>query len=120
VLDALDAARAEAFASADPARLAAVYAPGSPALAADTVLVQELAAAGQTAIGVRHAVHSATVRRLSADTAQLRVVDTLAAYEVHARTGAVVRRVPARGQAAYHVELARTPAGWRLVRLTPG
>jgi hypothetical protein len=101
VLDGLDAARAEAFATADPAALDAVYAPGSPTLAADRVLVEQLAAAGQTAVGVRHEVRDVEVIEEDDDTARLLVVDVLAGYEVRDAAGAVVSSTPARGEAGY-------------------
>ena len=119
VLDALDAARAVAFARADAEVLTAAYAPGSPGLAADGQLVRRLAAAGQTASGVRHAVQSVQVLQATSDRARLRVVDVLAAHEVRDARGTVVLRTPARGQAAHLVELVRTPAGWRLVEVRP-
>jgi hypothetical protein len=119
LLDQLDAARAEAFAAADAARLDAVYAPDSPGLLADRALVEQLAAAGRTATGVRHEVREVEQSDAGADAARLRVIDVLSAYEVRDAAGAVVTRTPARGEAAYVVELARTPDGWRLVQVTP-
>ena len=119
VLDELDAARASAFASADPALLAGVYAADAPGLAADRALVEQLAAAGQTASGVRHEVRGVEVLEESDDAARLRVVDVLAAYEVRDAGGPVVSRAPARGEATYVVELVRTGDGWRLVQVTP-
>ena len=119
LLDGLDGARAAAFAAADPEALAAVYAPGSAGLAADRRLVEQLAAAGQSAHGLRHSVRSVDVLEASADRARLRVVDVLAAYEVRDAAGAVVRRSPSRGEAPYAVDLVRTAAGWRLVQVVP-
>lgn len=119
VLDQLDAARADAFGHADVGGLAAVDAPGSPQLASDTGLVQQLVVAGQTASGVRHAVRSVGERSVAADVAELRVTDTLSAYEVHGRDGGVVQQVPARGPRAFDVRLARTEQGWRLASVTP-
>ena len=114
VLDRLDAARAAAFATADPRRLADVYAPGSAGLAADTAAVARLRAAGQVARGVRHAFRTVRVTSYDDSGARLRVVDVLAAYAVVARDGTVVSRAPARGEATHVVELVRTAAGWRL------
>jgi hypothetical protein len=119
LLDRLDAARAAAFAAADPARLADVYAPGSPGLAADTAAIGRLRAAGQTARGVRHAVQSVQETAYDGTTARLRVVDVLAAYDVLGRDGAVVSRSAPRGEAAYAVELRRGPDGWRLWQVAP-
>lgn len=120
LLDRLDAVRAAAFARADPEALTAVYARDSPGLLADRRLVQRLAAAGETAHGVRHAVRAVDVLDVGADRARLRVVDVLAPYELRDAAGAVVRRAPGRGAASYVVELVRTPAGWRLVEVVPG
>lgn len=119
VLDELDAARAEAFAAADPARLDDVYAPGAPGLAADRALVEQLAAAGQTAAGVRHEVRDVDELALSGDRARLRVVDVLSAYDVRDAAGTVVASTAARGETTYVVELARTEQGWRLLSVTP-
>jgi hypothetical protein len=119
LLEGLDGARASAFEKADVAALAAVYAPGSAGLAADTRLVEQLAAQGQTAHGLRHTVRSVEVIEDSPDRARLKVVDVLAAYEVRDRSGAVVSTAPARGEAPYVVEMTRTPVGWRLVQVTP-
>jgi eukaryotic-like serine/threonine-protein kinase len=119
VLDGLDAARADAFATADVTRLADVYVAGSPGHDADAALVHELAASGKTASGVRHAVREVEPQARTPTSARLLVVDTLSAYQVRAGDGVVERRVPARGEAAYLVDLARTDDGWRLVRVTP-
>jgi hypothetical protein len=96
-----------------------VYAPGSPGLAADRALVEQLAAAGQTAQGVRHEVRSVEQVDVRADTARLRVVDVLAGYEVRDAAGDVVTRTAARAETPYLVELARTADGWRLVQVRP-
>jgi hypothetical protein len=119
VLDALDEARERAFASGEPGLLAQAYAPGSPGLAADTALLEQLTSAGRTAHGVRHEVRSVDEREVGIDRVRLRVVDVLAGYEVRAADGSVVSRTPARGEAPYDVELARTSEGWRLVEVRP-
>ncbi len=119
VLDGLDAARAEAFATGDLAGLGAVYAPGSPGLASDTALLRSLVDQEQTAHGLRHQVRTVEVLRESGSAASLRVVDVLAAYEVRDAAGAVVSRAAARGEQAFAVELTRTADGWRLVEVRP-
>lgn len=119
VLDRLDAARAEAFSAADPDLLEKAYAAGSPGLAADAALVEQLASSGRTARGVRHDFREVDVQQVSATSARLRVVDALPAYEVLHADGSVASRVPARGAAAFVIELARTPDGWRLVDVAP-
>lgn len=119
VLDELDAARAQAFADGDAGALTGVYAPGSPGLAADRALVSAVVEAGQTARGVRHTVRSVQEQERTDATARLRVVDVLDAYELVDSAGAMVGRVPSRGDAPYLVELTRTPDGWRLVQVQP-
>jgi hypothetical protein len=69
---------------------------------------------------VRHAVVEVQEREREGDRARLRVVDVLGAYEVRDAAGELVRRVPARGEAPFDVQLVRTPAGWRLVEVRPG
>ncbi|MDX6199601.1 MAG: eukaryotic-like serine/threonine-protein kinase [Actinomycetota bacterium] len=119
VLDLLDRARADAFAAGDPARLANVYAPGSPLLSADRAAMARLAAAGQRARGVRHTIRSLAVSAHDSHVAVLRVVDELAAYQVVDGAGRVVSRAAPRTQAAFAVRLVSTPAGWRLQSITP-
>ena len=119
VLDDLLAARARAFATADEAALAAVYAPSAPAGAADAGLVRALAAVGHTAEGVRHRVSAVDVVTVTADGAELQVVDRLQPYDVRDASGAVVARRPGRGEAVQRVRLVRTAAGWRLADVRP-
>ena len=114
-LDALDTARAAAFAAADPSRLSAVWAPGSSGLAGDTAAVAGLRVAGGTAHGLRHALSSVRVSSTSAKRAQLQVVDVLHAHEVRSADGTVVGRFAARGSARWVVELVATADGWRLL-----
>jgi hypothetical protein len=119
VLDELFAARARAFAAADEAALAGVYAPSAPGGAADARLVRALAAADRTAEGVRHRVSAVDVVSVDAERAVLRVVDRLEAYDVRDAGGAVVVRQPGRAEAVQRVHLVRTDAGWRLVEVRP-
>ena len=114
VLDELDDARGGAFESSEPAALQGVWAQGSAGLAADTALVQQLAAAGQRAVGLRHVLRQVRVVQASATFTRLRVVDVLGAHEVRARDGTVVRRVAERGSTAWAVSLLRGDGGWRL------
>lgn len=119
VLTALDDRRAQAFATADPARLAAVWAPGSDGLAADRSLVAALARDGRTAHGLRHKLRG--VRVLAADdrSARLEVVDVLAEHEVRDRGGRVVQQVGLRGSAVWQVRLVAGTGGWRLAEVVP-
>ncbi len=118
VLDGLDAARARAFASADPAGLLAVWAPGTPGLRADTATLEGLAARGESAHGLRHAVQG--VDPVAGEgPARLEVVDVLAGHEIRDSSGVVVQRVAERGPTRWVVDLTKTPAGWRLTSVTP-
>jgi hypothetical protein len=119
IVGSLDSARADAFAAGDPAALAAVYAPGSPLLAADRDAIGRLGAAGQRARGVRHRIRSLAVVSHDAHVVVLRVVDELAAYEVVDAGGRVVSRTTPRGAASFVVRIVNTPAGWRLQDVTP-
>lgn len=67
VVDGVDAARAAAFAAAEPRGLLAVYAPGSPQQVPDAAAVSALARLRRTAVGVRHEVRSVRVRGHSRD-----------------------------------------------------
>ncbi len=120
ILDGLDGARAAAFATADGRALSAVWAPGSAGLAADTAAVQELAGEGETAHSLRHVVQTIEVlafdeKAAGSAVARLEVVDVLAEHEIWDAAGRVVRRGAGRGARVWFVELAQTPAGWRLV-----
>jgi hypothetical protein len=119
ILGSLDSARADAFASGDPAALSAVYAPGSPLLAADRNAMARLVAAGQRARGVRHTIRSLGVTSHDDHSAVLRVVDELAAYEVVDASGRVVQHTALRSAAAFVVRIVNTRAGWRLAAVTP-
>jgi hypothetical protein len=68
---------------------------------------------------VRHRVSAVDVVAVEADRAELRVVDSLGAYDVRDAAGAVVARQPGRGEAVQRVRLARTGSGWRLVDVRP-
>jgi eukaryotic-like serine/threonine-protein kinase len=119
VLEQLYAARARAFAAADEAALAGVYAPAAPGGAADARLVRALAAAGRTAEGVRHRVTAVDVVHADADRAELRVVDSLGPYDVRDAAGTVVARRAGRAAAVQRVRLQRTDDGWRLLDVRP-
>jgi hypothetical protein len=117
VLDRLDAARAQAFAAGEPARLAEVYAPASAGLAADLALLRSLVERQETADGVRHGVRSVELLDERPGRVRLRVVDVLAGYSVLDARGVLVSRAPPRGPRAFLVDLQQTPVGWRLVEV---
>jgi hypothetical protein len=119
VLEALDAARAEAFRTGDPARLATVWRPDSAALEADTAALTRLVGEGHRATGLRHQIRSVEVVDADGEGAVLRVVDVLAEHQVRDGTGAVVRQIGPRPETTWRVELSRSPNGWWLSSVTP-
>jgi hypothetical protein len=112
VLEELYAGRARAFAAADEAALAAVYAPSRPGGASDARLC---AHGGGGADGEGRAPPRDGGRpssRVDADRAELRVVDSPLPTDVRDAAGQVVARQPGRGEAVQGVELcAPTPGG---------
>jgi hypothetical protein len=114
ILDALDRTRAAAFAAGDPARLTAVYAPGSSLLGADRAAIARLGSAGRRARGVRHTIRDVAPISQDGRTAVLQVVDVLAAYDIVDASGQLVQRTPARSARTFVVRIVNTPAGWRL------
>jgi tRNA A-37 threonylcarbamoyl transferase component Bud32 len=114
VLADLDAARARAFASADPAALDAVYSPGSPALARDRAALARLAAAGLRADGLRIDALDVAETARGERRVRLRVADVLRAYALVDAAGAVVETRPGRGRASWTVTLLRGDEGWQV------
>lgn len=114
VVDGVDAARAAAFAAAQPRGLLAVYAPGSPQQVPDAAAVSALARLRRTAVGVRHEVRSVRVRGHSRDRLDLDVVESLRAYEIQDVSGAVIARAAAGPELHVEMLLRRVAAGWRV------
>lgn len=119
LLDSLDRARAEAFSRAATDGLAAVWAPGSAGLAADTAAVRRLADAGRVATGLRHRVIELEVRQQSPDRVTLRTVDVLAPHEVRTIGGTVLEQVGERPAASYDVVLVKSSGRWLLASVAP-
>ena len=86
----LAAGRARAMADRDVPALAAVDAPGSPALAADSAFIARLRAAGVTLRGLRFAVTDAGVVEVSGDAATVQARVATSAY-VEVRRGRIGR-----------------------------
>lgn len=120
VLQAVDSARADAFAHADASRLAGVYAPGSRLLSTDQLAVAALARLRRTASGVEHEVRSVTPLQVAADRVELRVVESLGAFDVLDGAGRVLEKHAAGLPASHVVVLVKARPGWRVseVRLT--
>lgn len=116
VLDRLDATRADAFASADPARLAAVYVPGCPARAQDSGQITAARTAGERAVGVRHRIAALRVVSSSADRAVLDVTESLTTYQVH--RGEEVMSQRAGPDRRYRITLQASRGSWRIAALS--
>jgi len=120
-LQALDAARSHAFATADAARLTEVYAPGAPALRRDLAVLGRLAGAGLRARGLR-----LTPMQVAVDSSvpvagvtpprrvRLDVEDVMPAYDLVDRKGAVVEKRSGRGRVRWTVTLERSGDRWRV------
>jgi hypothetical protein len=120
VLRGLDTTRSAAFAHADPARLAEVYAPASPALRRDRQLLAELVASGTKARDVRLDLRSVEVREGGADRVVLKVTDVMPPYELIGEGGS--RGVTQRGRpmARWLVTLVHGTDGWRVYDVVRG
>lgn len=103
VLAELDARRSAAFAAGDAAQLDAVYAPGSPPLAADVASLDELHAAGLTPRGLAIEVVAVKVVEVTPGQVELAVRDRLAAYDLVDASGQVVEHRPVRGEREWRV-----------------
>ena len=120
VLTRLDQARESAFAVADPAALAAVYAPGAPALARDRETLQRLVAAGVRARGFRLQTRAVAVVTTAADRVVLRVRDDMAPYQLVGADGRVVDSRRGRPAADWTITLARVGGDWRVYDVARG
>lgn len=122
VLAELDARRSAAYASGDVSVLGQVYAPRSPALAADTAQLAALADAGMVAHGLRLTLVSTAVEDTGPGRVVLRVVDRIGPYELRDRHGTVAARRGGRAELGWLVTLvpADTPPGeWRIASVQP-
>jgi hypothetical protein len=113
VLERLDRRRARAFATGDPALLAAVYQPGSAVLAADRATLAAYAARGLTVEGATFRLLDVRSRRLAPGEMALRVVDRLAPVTARTNAGAKVR-LPHDRPTVHRLVLRRGADGWRI------
>jgi hypothetical protein len=117
VVTGLYEARATALEAASASGLDAVYAPGSPLLAADREHVSAMLAAGERLRGFAPEVVRVEPTSVTADRVVLAVVDRWPGYEVVAAgspDGPAVGRGPARPETPVRMVLVDTPAGWRI------
>ncbi|WP_432493269.1 serine/threonine-protein kinase [Kineococcus gypseus] len=113
VVRELAARRADALRSADPAALAGVDAPGSPALAADEALLVQLAAAGSRWSGLGFDVLDVAVEVAQPGRAVVVAEVVTQAHEVLGPDGAV-SSVPASAPRASRLTLVRVEGQWRV------
>ncbi len=117
VLSALDQRRTVAFATGNPAVLAEVYAPSSPALRRDGAMLERLRAVGARTSGLRLDVVSLRPLRVEPRQAVLLVRDRRPGYVLIERSGRRLSR-PARGPASWRVTLVRVGDDWRMYDVT--
>jgi hypothetical protein len=115
VLAELAAARAAAWRRAEPARLVAAEAPGSPLHARDRVAVADLARSGLRYAGLTYGVADVRTVSAGADEVVLAARVTTGAYEV-VGVGTRAWRAATPGSQVL-VDLVRTRDGWRLADL---
>ena len=120
VLGDLDRLRARAYATGDHALLAAVYAPGSPALARETSRMHQLRGAGLHAERLLPEVDSARLIRREQGRVVLHVVDRLPAHELVDTEGAVRAQRPGRGHRSWQVTVARSGDRWLVADVAAG
>ena len=114
-LRAIARARAQAFASASTAHLAAADEPGSAAMAADAAVVRALADRGWRLAGVTYAVGDVRVVRHGAGTATVVSRVTTSAHRRVTAGGTVLSHVPAEGPRQVTLTLVAVPgSGWRV------
>jgi hypothetical protein len=113
-LAVLDTARARAFERGELTALAAVDAPGSPALAGDTALMRDMLSRGAHASGLRQDVLALEVRQVTPARVVLRTTDRLRSYSFLDRNGRVLTTAPEKPAERHEVTLTKTAAGWRI------
>jgi hypothetical protein len=114
VVSALAAARARALGTLSEPALAAVDAPGSAALVADTKFIGTLRQAGVRLSGLGFEVGDAHVLQVDGDTAVVQARVATSAHDQIRADGTLLRRVPPGSPRTVRLTLVRTPAGWRI------
>ena len=117
IIAAADGARQVAYQSADPAALAAAFAPGGPAMAQEQARVAALASSGATALGWQTELLAVGQLEAGSERAMLRVRDRRLAYQV--RDGAGTQQVAAAGQATWVVTMQRSAGQWLIQAVVP-
>ncbi|HEY8720625.1 protein kinase domain-containing protein [Pengzhenrongella sp.] len=115
---ALTEQRATALTTGDPAALDDVELAGAAAHTADVQLLAGLRAAGLRIDGLKAEVVNARLVETARTTARVEVTSSLTAHRRLSADGGVVAEVAAQPARAMVLELAWTPAGWRVVSVT--
>jgi hypothetical protein len=122
----LDAARGRALAAADPALLADVYVPASPAALADEQTIARLADQGLRVVDGRHEIVSvapvdaAAAEAPDAPSVRLTVVDVLPTHPVLDAAGQQVGVTAGRSAERRVLVLSATDSGYRISGVEPG
>ncbi|MBN9609466.1 MAG: hypothetical protein BGO26_07340 [Actinobacteria bacterium 69-20] len=120
VITGLDAARSTAFVSGDASALDAVYADGAAGRIEDEARMTALAAAGQRVTAAEHGIQSATLVDLApSGDATVDVVETLPAYPVYGKAGALVGYTAPVAQATVRIHLQADGDGYRIREIAP-
>jgi hypothetical protein len=106
--------RGAAFADPSSADFGEVYPTAGPLRTADEQHARELAAAGEALRGFAPHVVAVNSVEMSADRAELDLVDRWPDYEVVAASGPDARVIGGRGDAPVRLVLLRTADGWRI------
>jgi hypothetical protein len=115
VITGLDAARSAAFVSGDASALDAVYADGAAGRIEDEARMTALTAAGQRVTAAGHRIQSAALVDLApSGDATVEVVETLPAYPVYGRGGALVGYTTPVAQATVRIHLQAGDDGYRI------
>lgn len=113
VIGELDRLRGRAFASPDGSTALDYAVPGQSAWIADRAALATLAAAGQRIRGLTSKVLSiAPIVERDTSLTTLRVTDIRSSYEVLARDGAVIARIPLSTKTIWRVSLALRQGRW--------
>jgi hypothetical protein len=115
IVRVLEATRSRAVTNGDASVLRSVYVTGSPALTADIVLLQRLAAQHLRATGFTMRPIRVGVVGVSRLSATLRVTDEVSAYTLI--DGRTVRQVAATTPRTFTMLLVRTGEVWRIAEI---